>query len=144
MTMPAHTLSLNDCLPQLIGKIWVTKKEIAERLIYCGVDSSLDMMQLDTVVANYNYGGRLDKHKFNHDTYFRQIIYDTGLSKDQQEGARNIMQPKNYFKRLPSSKGMLKVLSNTLKQVRAIKDGIKKGEISSNKTMCLLYSILCT
>jgi len=136
-------LSLNDCLPQLIGKIWVTKKEIAERLIHCGVDSSLDMMQLDTLVANYNNGGHLDKRKFNHKTYFRHSIYDTGSPKDQHEGVRNIMPPKNYFKRLLSAKGILKVLNNKLKQVHAVKDSIKKGEISS-KTMCLLYSILCT
>ena len=40
-------LSLNYCLPQSIGEIWAIKKKIAEHLIHCGVDSSLDVMELD-------------------------------------------------------------------------------------------------
>jgi len=137
-------LSFNDCLPQLIGKIWVTKKEIAERLIHCSVDRLFDMMQLDTAVANYTMEGGLTSGSLimRHTSGFWHSIYDRGSPKDQREGARN-MSPKNYFIRLPSAKGILKVLNDDLKQVCAVKDGIKRGKISSN-TMCFLFSILCT
>ena len=59
-------LSLNECLPDSHGKIWVTTKEMTERLIHCGVDPSLETMDVANAIKKHNRGGRMNRNRYVH------------------------------------------------------------------------------
>ena len=73
MSLPKHilvaVLSLNECVPESHGEIWVTKKEIAQRLIHCGVHNSLEAIVVADAIQHHNQGGRINKNRWkDHDT----------------------------------------------------------------------------
>lgn len=123
-------LSLNECLPPRNGEVWVTTREMTQRLIHCGVDPSLEQIFVNEAIAKYNRGGRLEKRGYKHTHYFRSSVFDLGSPKDQRDGREPpILPQKNYLKQNPTAEAMLEVLNAEVRRVRDIKDGIKKGEI---------------
>ena len=49
-------LSLNYDMPERNGEVWVIKSELRDRLIHCGVDSSLESIHVASAIKNYSKG----------------------------------------------------------------------------------------
>mmetsp|Transcript_12688 Transcript_12688/g.27557 ORF Transcript_12688/g.27557 Transcript_12688/m.27557 type:complete len:533 (-) Transcript_12688:47-1645(-) len=119
---------MNACLI-VTEKIWVTTKEMTERLIHCGVDPSLETMDVANAIKKHNRGGRMNRNRYVHESYFRHGIFDQGMPKDQRIGQPLPMPTKNYFKKNPSAKGLLKIVNKDLKEVHKVREGVQMGEI---------------
>jgi hypothetical protein len=122
-------LSLNECLPEKNGEIWVTPKEMADRLVHGGVDPALEPIDITEALKQFNKGGRLSKRSWKHSNYYRPGNYDKGSPKDQRYEPPAILPGKNYLAKNKSSKGMIKELNKDIKRLGNIRNGIEKGEI---------------
>lgn len=107
-TVRKYILSLNNDLPDDVGAYWLTIKELHDRLIYSGVDRSLDISLVENALRHNNKGEKyLKRSDWGIDHYYRSInvhVEDSsGVSpKDQRlENGRPIriffMPERDYF-----------------------------------------------
>lgn len=65
-------LALNQDVPETNGEVWLLTTEITERLVHCGVDSSLELIFVAEAIEKYNQKTiNLEKRSYKGQTYFR-------------------------------------------------------------------------
>ena len=123
-------ISLNEILPRVNKNVWVTRNEMTNRLIYCGVSLYLQDMDVADAISKCNRDGRLERRRYKGGAYFRPSIFNEGSPKDQREGRTPPMNPKkNFFKKASLAKGLVQVLDKDLERLKQIRDGIVNGDI---------------
>lgn len=124
-------LTLNECIPESCGMIWVTVQEMRERLVRCGVHHTLKTQQIDLAIQKLNRSGRLDKDCYRTRTYFRQSCFVGGSPKDQLANRLlSIMPRMGYdFSSLSEGSGHLRELNRELERINNIEAKIEAGDI---------------
>uniref|UniRef100_A0A7S2M0G8 Mutator-like transposase domain-containing protein n=1 Tax=Skeletonema marinoi TaxID=267567 RepID=A0A7S2M0G8_9STRA len=125
---------LNSYLPDDYAKYWVTVEEMTERLISCGVNSSLQKIDVDGATQHHNKHGLLEKRLYRHKTYFRPSKYQQGSPNDQRIDGKFPMPKTRLFQQRkfqldPDARQAFCDLNKELERVDKLKRGIDRGEI---------------
>mmetsp|Transcript_19597 Transcript_19597/g.25007 ORF Transcript_19597/g.25007 Transcript_19597/m.25007 type:complete len:209 (+) Transcript_19597:3-629(+) len=107
---------------------------MTERLISCGVNSSLQKIDVDGATQHHNKHGLLEKRLYRHKTYFRPSKYQQGSPNDQRIDGKFPMPKTRLFQQRkfqldPDARQAFCDLNKELERVDKLKRGIDRGEI---------------
>jgi len=132
-TAVSAIILLSAAFPAKHGKYWLTVAEIREWLVRCGVDSSLQMDDVNNATRNHNKNGLLNKRKEKSTAYFRSSNYEMESPREQRAKHNKIPMPKKNFFRKNSADAnvqqLLKDLNGELERIKELKNGIDRGEM---------------
>jgi hypothetical protein len=119
------------CIPARNQEVWITKKEMKDRLIHCGVANSLEQMDVDEAMRKFQGMQLLDRRKYKTQIYFRPNTFFKGSPKDERTELHPMLPAKNYFKKKKKSMQwkQLAVINKDLNRVHRVREGVRNGDI---------------
>jgi len=134
---------LYHTFPDKFGKYWVTASEMRERLVRCGVDSSLQMDDVNNATRSHNKHGLLEKRNYQSTAFFRPSKFRMESPKEQRINGNIIPMPKkNLFHQVAAAQQLLKKLNTELERVKKLKKDVESGEICCELFVLKFYPFL--